>query len=71
LANEDYISNQIAFLSLQKRFGIKIIRANSLPEGGVDVADMKRLMDQYHPKLVSLTHVPSNTGLIQPVERVG
>jgi selenocysteine lyase/cysteine desulfurase len=71
LANEDYISNQIAFLSLQKRFGIKIIRANSLPEGGVDVADMKRLMDQHHPKLVSLTHVPSNTGLIQPVEIVG
>lgn len=71
LANEDYISNQLAFLSLQKRFGIKIIRAASLPEGGVDVDDMKRLMDQHHPKLVSLTHVPSNTGLIQPVELVG
>ncbi|MBN8578647.1 MAG: aminotransferase class V-fold PLP-dependent enzyme [Cytophagales bacterium] len=71
LANEDYISNQIAFLSLQKRFGIKIIRANSLPEGGVDVDDMKRLMDEHQPKLVSLTHVPSNTGLIQPVEVVG
>lgn len=71
LANEDYISNQLAFLSLQKRFGIKIIRANSLPEGGIDVDDMKRLMDQHHPKLVSLTHVPSNTGLIQPVEVVG
>lgn len=71
LANEDYISNQIAFLSLQKRFGIKIVRAKSKPEGGVDVSDMKRLMDQHHPKLVSLTHVPSNTGLIQPVEEVG
>lgn len=71
LANEDYISNQIAFLSLQKRFGIKIIRAASLPEGGVDVDDMKRLMDEHQPKLVSLTHVPSNTGLIQPVEIVG
>jgi selenocysteine lyase/cysteine desulfurase len=71
LANEDYISNQIAFLSLQKRFGIKILRAASLPEGGVDVADMERLMDLHHPKLVSLTHVPSNTGLIQPVELVG
>ena len=71
LANEDYISNQIAFLSLQKRFKIKILRAASLASGGVDVADMKRLMDEYHPKLVSLTHVPSNTGLIQPVEEVG
>lgn len=71
LANEDYISNQIAFLSLQKRFKTKILRAASLASGGVDVDDMKRLMDAHHPKLVSLTHVPSNTGLIQPVEAVG
>lgn len=71
LANEDYISNQIAFLSLQKRFGIQILRAKSKPEGGVDVEDMKRLMDEHQPKLVSLTHVPGNTGLIQPVEEVG
>lgn len=71
LANEDYISNQIAFLSLQKKFKLKILRAASLPIGGVDVADMKRLMDNHHPKLVSLTHVPSNTGLVQPVEEVG
>ena len=71
LANEDYISNQIAFLSLQKKFKLKILRANSLPNGGVDVNDMKQLMDMHHPKLVSLTHVPSNTGLIQPVEEVG
>ncbi len=71
LANEDYISNQIAFLSLQKRFNIKILRAASLASGGVDVNDMKRLMDTHHPVLVSLTHVPSNTGLIQPVEEVG
>lgn len=71
LANEDYISNQIAFLSLQKRFKLKILRAASLASGGVDVDDMKRLMDAHHPKLVSLTHVPSNTGLIQPVEEVG
>jgi len=71
LANEDYISNQIAFLSLQKRFKIKLLRAASLPSGGVDMADLKRLMDAHHPKLVSLTHVPSNTGLIQPVEAVG
>ena len=61
LANEDYIYNQIAFLSLQKRFKLKIIRAASLQSGGVDVDDMKRLMEVHHPRLVSLTHVPSNT----------
>jgi selenocysteine lyase/cysteine desulfurase len=71
IANEDYISNQLAFLSIQKRWGIQLIRAASRPEGGVDVDDMKRLMDAHHPRLVSLTHVPTNSGLIQPVEEVG
>lgn len=71
IANEDYVSNQIAFLSLQKRFGVKLYRAASKPEGGVDVADMKNLIELHQPKLVSLTHIPTNTGLVQPIEEVG
>ncbi len=71
LANEDYISNQLAFLSLQKRLGIRLIRAESLTEGGVDVDSMKQLMDKHKPRLVSLSHVPTNSGLLQPVEEVG
>jgi selenocysteine lyase/cysteine desulfurase len=47
------------------------MRAASQPEGGVDVEDMKRLMDKHAPRLVSLTHVPTNSGLVQPVEHVG
>lgn len=71
LANEDYVSNQLAFLSLQKRLGIKIIRAKSIAQGGVDLEDMKKLMDTHRPRLVSLTHVPTNSGLVQPAAAVG
>jgi len=71
IANEDYISNQIAFLSLQDRMGIQLLRAKSLPSGGVDLNSMAELINKHRPKLVSLTHVPTNTGLIQPVEAVG
>ncbi len=71
IANEDYISNQIALLSLQDRFGIKLLRARSLPTGGVDLNSMEDLIKKSQPKLVSLTHVPTNTGLIQPAEAVG
>lgn len=71
IANEDYISNQIAFLSLQNRLGIKLLRAQSQPSGGVDINHMEQLMDKHQPKLVSLSHVPTNTGLMQPVEEVG
>jgi len=71
ITNEDYISNQLAFLSIQNRFGVRLIRANSLETGGVDVDHMKHLMDSENPKLVSVSHVPTNSGLIQPVEEIG
>jgi selenocysteine lyase/cysteine desulfurase len=71
IANEDYISNQIVFLSLQKRFGIRLLRANSLSEGGADIDHMKKLMDEHHPKLVSISHTQTNSGLIQPAEEIG
>jgi Selenocysteine lyase len=67
----DYSSNQIAFLSLQKRAGVKLLRARDLPEGGVDVADFERLLRQHRPVLAAVTHVPTNSGLVQPVEAIG
>lgn len=67
----DYVSNQIAFLSLQKRLGIRVVRAADTPEGGVDVADLERLLKKHRPALVAVTHVPTNSGLVQPVEAVG
>lgn len=67
----DYSSNQIAFLSLQKRLGVRLLRARDLDSGGVDVADFERLMHQHRPKLAAVTHVPTNSGLIQPVEAFG
>jgi len=71
IANEDYISNQLAFLSMERRLGIRLLRTNSSPEGGVDVESMRALMDAHKPRLVSLTHVPTNSGLVQPIEEVG
>ncbi len=71
IANEDYISNQLAFLSLHKRFGVHIVRAASLPQGGVDPDDVKRLIGIHNPVLVSITHIPTNSGLVQPIELIG
>ncbi len=67
----DYSANQIAFMFLEKRFGVQFIRAEDTEAGGVDVDSMKELIDKYHPRLVSVTHVPTNSGLIQPVEEIG
>jgi selenocysteine lyase/cysteine desulfurase len=66
----DYASNQIAFLSLQKHRGIRLLRARDLASGGVDLDDFDRLMRQHRPVLAAVTHVPTNSGLVQPVEYV-
>ncbi|MDX1555590.1 MAG: aminotransferase class V-fold PLP-dependent enzyme [Xanthomonadales bacterium] len=70
-SEDDYISNQIMFLSLVRRLGINVVRAPVCEAGGVDPDDMIRLMDRRHPRLVALTHIPTNSGLVQPVEVIG
>ncbi|MER5422832.1 aminotransferase class V-fold PLP-dependent enzyme [Streptosporangium roseum] len=67
----DFISNQIAFLSLSKRFGVRLVHAPDVPEGGVDVAAMAALMREHRPRLVAVTHIPTNSGLVQPVADIG
>ncbi len=67
----DYASNQIQFLSLQKRLGVQVIRAPDQAQGGVDVAAMSDLIDKHKPKLVCVTHVPTNSGLEQDVQAIG
>jgi selenocysteine lyase/cysteine desulfurase len=67
----DYASNQIQFLSLQKRFGVQVIRAPDTEAGSVDVAAMASLIDKHRPALVCVTHVPTNSGLLQDVNAIG
>ena len=69
--NDDYISNQFAFLSLQKRFGIRVVRADDYPGGGVIPDHLIELARKLRPVVIAVTHVPTNSGRIQPVEAFG
>jgi selenocysteine lyase/cysteine desulfurase len=68
--NDDFISNQIQFLSCQKRFGIKIERIKNAPEGGVHLEDLSLKLKKFQPRLLAITHIPTNSGLVQPVKRI-
>lgn len=68
---DDYISNQIAFISLQKRLNVEVIRVKNLPDHEIDLDDLEVLIKKHHPKLIAVTHIPTNSGLIQNVEGVG
>ncbi|HEX6201199.1 MAG TPA: aminotransferase class V-fold PLP-dependent enzyme [Thermoanaerobaculia bacterium] len=68
----DYPSSQIAYLSLARRRGLRVLRAEDLPGGGVDPASVAELLRREpRVRLVALCWVPTNTGVIQDVEAVG
>lgn len=68
--NDDFVSNQIQFLSLQKRLGIKIVHINNSPVGGVDLNDLEEKLKRLQPRLLAITHIPTNSGLVQPVKEI-
>jgi selenocysteine lyase/cysteine desulfurase len=70
-SRNDYISNQLTYLSLAERLGVRIVRADDASEGGVDPDSVRALIRQHHPKVVTITWVPTNSGLVQPVAEVG
>ena len=67
----DYVSNQLAFLQLSRRRGVRILRAPDLPEGGADPDALARLARDPRCRLVAVTWVPTNSGLVQPVAEIG
>lgn len=67
----DYVSNQIQYLSLAHRFGVEVLRAPDAPEGGVDLEALEALIHRRRPRLVAVTQIPTNSGLVQDVTAVG
>jgi cysteine desulfurase/selenocysteine lyase len=68
-ANE-YASNYIAFLQVVQRTGVEIHVVESDQTGEVDLEALGKLLD-HRVKLIALTHIPTNGGLVQPAARVG
>lgn len=69
--DDDYISNHLAFLALQKRVGVAVVRARNLPSGELDLNDFAQQLRRHRPVLVAVTHMPTNSGLVQPVVAIG
>ncbi len=68
-ANE-YASNYIALLQVARRTGAEICVVDSDAAGEVDLAALQTMLD-HRVKLIALTHVPTNGGLVQPAAQVG
>ena len=71
ISNNDYSSNQIALMQLTKRFGIEVIRCKHNEEGDIALEEFEHILLTKHPKLVTISHVPTNSGIVQQAKEVG
>jgi len=71
LTDNDYPSNYIASISLQKRLGLRLVTIRNTPSGEVDLNDLDEKLKKHGPRLVSVSHVPTSSGLVQPAVKIG
>jgi selenocysteine lyase/cysteine desulfurase len=69
--DDDYISNHIAFISLKKRNGIRIKRMENTHSGDVDLDALEASIKKDRPAIVSVSHIPTNSGKVQDVASIG
>lgn len=69
-AEAEYASNYIAFLQVAKRTGAKIEVIPNDASGQLSIEELKKRIDS-KTKLIAITHIPTQGGLINPAEEVG
>src|SRR5690606_27850081 len=66
----EYESNYLAFLQVSRRTGARVEIVPSDESGQVSVEALEAMLDD-RVRLISLTHVPTNGGLVNPAAEVG
>jgi cysteine desulfurase/selenocysteine lyase len=69
-AEAEYSSNYIAFLQVARRSGAVVEVVPSDEAGELDVEALERMIDR-RVKLIAITHVPTNSGLVNPAAAIG
>jgi len=66
----EYGANYVAFLQRQKRDGFEIDVVPSDESGSIDLSALKEMIDD-RVKLIAITWIPTNGGLVNPAKAVG
>lgn len=66
----EYCSNYVSYLHLAKTKGIEIHVVEDDEEGAINLASLERELGR-GARLVSINHMPTNSGLVNPAEEVG
>ncbi|MGE0426266.1 MAG: aminotransferase class V-fold PLP-dependent enzyme [Reyranellaceae bacterium] len=66
----EYSSNYISYLQVAKKSGVEIVPVPDDNMGQIDVGALAGLIDR-RVRLIAISHVPTQGGLVQPAEAVG
>lgn len=66
----EYASNVIGYLQVARKTGARVEVVPNDEHGQLSVAALKNLLDE-RVKLIALSHIPTNGGLVQPAEEIG
>lgn len=69
-ARAEYASNYLAFLQVARRTGAEIVTIPCDEDGAVSLPALEQLIDK-RVRLIAVTHVPTNGGLVNPAEGIG
>jgi selenocysteine lyase/cysteine desulfurase len=69
-AKAEYASNYISYLQTAKRTGVQIDVIPNDEHGQVSMDALSKMIDD-RVKLVAITHVPTNSGLVNPAKEIG
>ncbi len=69
-AMAEYASNYIAFLQIARKTGAIVAAIPNDVHGQVSIDALRKALDK-RVKLIAITHVPTNGGLVNPVAEIG
>lgn len=69
-ARAEYAANYVAFLQRTAKNGCAIEVIPDRADGSTDPEALEQMLDE-HVKLIAITHIPTNGGLINPAEEIG
>lgn len=71
ISRAEYGSNAIALLQLKRRTGCQLVLVDDDEHGQIDLEALERALAEDDTAMVSLVHVPTQGGLVNPAAEVG